>query len=108
VPALVVRIPTDYFAHEDRPPSAWTGRHRMVRLAIAIGRNALGAIFIAAGIAMLVLPGQGLLTILVGFFTLDFPGKYHLEKRLLSQRRVLSGINWLRKRARREPLRVGD
>jgi hypothetical protein len=62
--------------------------------------------FIAAGIAMLVLPGQGLLTILIGFLMLDFPGKYRVEKWLVSRRRLLGAINWLRRRAGRVPLRI--
>lgn len=106
VPALIVRIPSDYFAHEQRPPSIWTNRHAVIRLALAIGRNALGCVFIAGGIAMLVLPGQGLLTLLIGVLMLDFPGKYRFEKWLLSRRRIRGAINWLRKRGGREPFRV--
>ena len=64
--------------------------------------------FLAAGMAMLVLPGQGLLTLLMGFLLLDFPGKYRLEKWLFLRRRVREGVNWLRKRAGSEPLRVED
>lgn len=108
VPALIVRIPHDYFAQEKRPPSIWADRHTMVRLTLAIGKNALGCVFIATGAAMLVLPGQGLLTLLLGFLMLDFPGKYRLEKWLFSRRRLRAGINWLRKRAGREPLRMED
>ena len=37
------------------------------------------------GILMLVLPGQGLLTILVGLMLSDYPGKFKLEKELLKQ-----------------------
>jgi hypothetical protein len=58
---------------------------------------------------MLLLPGQGLLTILVGILITEFPGKYRLARWIITRRRVLSAINWLRKRAGREPLRVeGD
>jgi len=106
VPALIVRIPADYFAREKRPPSRWTDQHPMVRLALAIGRNALGCVFIVAGIAMLLLPGQGMLTMLLGFLLLDFPGKYRSEKWLLSRRSVCRAVNWLRRRAGRDPLRV--
>jgi hypothetical protein len=53
-----------------------------------------------------VLPGQGLLTLLLGFLLLDFPGKYALEKRLIARPRVHAAVDWLRRRARREPLEV--
>ncbi len=68
------------------------------------GKNALGYLFVLMGIAMLVLPGQGILTIMIGVTLLDFPGKYRLERWLVSRRPVLRSINWLRRCAGREPL----
>jgi hypothetical protein len=35
---------------------------------------------------------------------LDFPGKYRLERWLATRRAVWRSINWLRRRAGREPL----
>jgi hypothetical protein len=104
VPALLVRIPPDYFAHEHRPPSRWADKNRAFRLAIMIARNILGAVLIVAGVAMLILPGQGLLTVLVGIMTLEVPGKYRFEKWIISRKGVLKAINWLRKRRHKEPL----
>ena len=49
-----------------------------------------------AGIIMLALPGQGILTILVGLMLVDFPGKYGAERWVVGQRSVLKGINWIR------------
>ncbi len=106
LPAMVVRIAPDYFAHERRPPSRWAHHHPVVRVLFHIGKNAIGIVFIIAGIAMLVLPGQGLLSLVIGFFLLDFPGKYRVEKWLVRRRRVLGAINWLRTRAGREPIGV--
>ncbi len=106
MPPLVVRIRADYFAHDERPPSRWAGQHPVVRQLLRIGKNVLGYVFMLAGIAMLVLPGQGLLTLLVGFLMLDFPGKYRFEKWLVRRRYVLRPINWLRRRAGRSPLQV--
>jgi len=101
-----VRIRADYFAHSKRPPSRWADQHPLVRRILRIGKNVLGCLFILAGLAMLVLPGQGLLTLLIGFLLLDFPRKYQFEKWLLRRRYILRPINWLRRRARREPLQV--
>ena len=58
-----------------------------------------------AGFAMLLVPGQGLLTMAVGLMLSDFPGKYRLEQWLVSRASVWRSINWIRKRARREPLK---
>lgn len=99
VPAIAVRIPPDYFTHPARPAGPLADRHPLIRLALRIGTNALGALFVLAGVAMLVLPGQGLLTILIGFLMLDGPGKYRFEKWLVARRFVRRPINWLRRRA---------
>jgi hypothetical protein len=75
-------------------------RHALSRL----GRNVLGCALVAAGIAMLVLPGQGILTILVGVMLLDFLGKPRLQRWLVARRPVLRTINGLRRRAGQAPL----
>jgi hypothetical protein len=69
-----------------------------------IAKNLLGYIFVVAGIFMLVLPGQGLLTIFVGIMFLNFRGKYELERWIVSRAPVLRSINWIRRRAGRAPL----
>jgi hypothetical protein len=104
VPLLVVRIPSDYFAHGRRLRKQWAGRHSALRWVLLIGKNLFGYVFIVAGIIMLVLPGQGMLTILIGIMLLNFPGKYRLERWFVSRRPVLRSINWLRRRAGQTPL----
>jgi hypothetical protein len=106
IPALIIRIPPDYFTYKIRPPNAWANRHPVIRVAIVGGKNLLGGILALAGIIMFALPGQGLLTLLVGVFLLDFPGKYKFEKWLITRPRILNTINWLRKRRGRQPLKV--
>ena len=66
-------------------------------------RNVVGWVFVVAGIAMLVLPGQGLLSILAGLVLIDFPGKHRLELRLLGSPGVRRAMNWLRRRAGKPP-----
>jgi hypothetical protein len=55
---------------------------------------------------LLLLPGQGILTLLIGISLLDFPGKRQLEKRIARERHVLKAINWIRAKAGRPPLEV--
>lgn len=107
-PFIVRRIPADYFTHDRRPPGRFARQHWLLRLVLLIFKNLLAVVLILAGIAMLVLPGQGLLTLLVGFVLLDLPGKYHLEKRLTRQRNVHKTINWLRQRKGIAPLKIND
>jgi hypothetical protein len=56
---------------------------------------------------MLVLPGQGLLTIILGITLMNFPGKYRLERWLVSRGSTLKLINYLRRR-RGKPALVLD
>lgn len=108
VPALVVRLPADYFAHRRRPPSRLATSKPGLRLALRIGKNALGVILMLAGAAMLLMPGQGLLTLLVGFFLIDVPGKYRLERWLVRRRWVSRPINWIRRKREKKDLKVWD
>ncbi len=104
VPWLVVRIPSDYFRDKKRHPQPRAHRRSMLRWVLLIGKNLLGCLFVGAGIIMLVLPGQGMVTILIGLTLLNFPGKYRLVRWIVSRRPVLRSINRLRRRAGRPPL----
>jgi hypothetical protein len=107
-PMLVVRIPSDYFAHGRRPRKQWADRHPFVRGVLLTGKNLLGYLLIAAGLAMLVLPGQGVLTMLLGFILVDLPGKYRFERWLIARPLVLRSINRFRQRAGRDPLILNE
>jgi archaellum biogenesis protein FlaJ (TadC family) len=108
VPILAVRIPHDYFAHERRPLARTSRRHPVLRILLLIGKNILGVVFLFAGLAMLVLPGQGLLTIALGFLLLDIPGKYRLERWLVSRGAISRPLNWIRRKAGKAPLQIGS
>lgn len=108
VPLLIVRIPSDHFAHKTRRPTPRVGRRSPLRWALIVGKNLLGCVLVFAGLAMLFLPGQGLVTILIGIALLDFPGKYRLERWVVSRGAVLRSINRLRQRAGRPPLFLED
>lgn len=103
-PWAVLRIPADYFAHERRPASRLAKQHPAIRIGLIGLRTVLGVVFILAGLAMLVLPGQGLLTILIGVLLLQFPGKYRFERWLMRRRWILGPANALRGKRRKEPL----
>jgi hypothetical protein len=95
----MVKIPPNYF-HADYSPEFLSGRHPAIRLLGVIGKNVLGVLLVALGIVMSVpgVPGQGLLTILLGVMLLDFPGRRDLELKLVSRPAVLKTINKLRHR----------
>ena len=69
-------------------------------------KNVGGWLFILAGTVMLVLPGQGIITMVVGVMLIDFPGKFRLERWLAARRPLMRALNWMRRRAGRPPLQV--
>lgn len=103
LPVIVLRLPADYFASsrdEEPPPrslAGWLWR---------IGKNLIGVVFLLAGIAMLVLPGQGVLTILIGLLLINFPGKRRLERRIIGRPTILNILNTMRARRSLPPLIV--
>ncbi len=101
LPVLVIRLPADYFLR--RPVRDWPTRHPVWHLALIIGKNILGVIVLLAGLAMLVLPGQGLLTILFGLILMDFPRKRQLERHLIKIQPVRAAANWIRQGYGRPP-----
>lgn len=104
LPIVVVMLPEDYFVREKRLPARSGRKHPLFWGLVSVLKNILGLILIVAGIAMLILPGQGLVTILIGLALTNFPGKYALERRISSQRKVGATLNTVRRWAGRVPL----
>lgn len=105
-PVLIARIPENYFAERKAPRPSWRDAHPVVLFAIQFGKNFLGAVLVLAGIAMLVLPGQGILAIVLGLMLMNFPGKRRAELAMMRNKRVRGALNWIRGKAGRPPLRV--
>lgn len=103
LPIVVVELPSDYFRATERAPVPARRRHPLVWLPLVVTKNAVALAFIALGVALLVLPGQGLLTILVGLLLLDFPGKYRTERWLVTRPRIFATLNAIRTRAGKPP-----
>src|SRR5919202_7066364 len=78
IPFILVRLPENFF--DIRVPRRWMeDHHPVLRVLGHVLKNLLGGIFVFAGFLMLFLPGQGVLTMLIGVTLLDFPGKRRLE-----------------------------
>lgn len=88
VPRVLAKLPRDYLHRHDHADNA--------SIPLLVLRNLLGVVLVLLGLAMLVLPGQGLLTLLVGLLLVDFPGKLRLVRSLLSKPKVLAVVNKLR------------
>jgi hypothetical protein len=102
---IVIGWPVDHFRRAGRR-AFWADRHPAVRIAGLVSKNLAGGLLVALGIVMALpgVPGQGLLTALIGLTLLNFPGKTDLERRLISRPAVLRTINRWRARFSRPPL----
>ncbi|MCB1704610.1 MAG: hypothetical protein KDI17_07095 [Halioglobus sp.] len=106
VPWIVVRLPHDYFSREDRVAWRTSPGRPIVVLVLGVLKSLLGFLLIVLGLIMLLTPGQGILTVLIGFLLMDFPGKYRVERWLVLRPGVLRGLNWLRQRRGHQPFDV--
>jgi hypothetical protein len=103
IPFILVRLPADFF--DIRVPRPWMeDHHPVLRVLGHLVKNMVGAIFLFVGFLMLFLPGQGILTMLIGISMLDFPGKRKVEAKLIGQPTVLHAINGMREKFGKPPL----
>jgi hypothetical protein len=96
---ILVKLPANYF-QESQTGDFWKGRPHIVRILGILGKNALGVLLVVLGILLSIpgVPGQGVLTILLGIMLLDFPGRHRLEHWLVSRPKIFKAINKLRHR----------
>ena len=104
---ILVKIPADHFK-KNHKTQFWSGSKPAIHALAMIGKNILGVLLVVVGIVLSLpgVPGQGLLTILLGIMLLDFPGKHSLERKLLSRPEIVKTINRLRERFDRPPLEL--
>jgi hypothetical protein len=97
IPIVLIKMPEDYLVH---PPK------KSANTALKIGKNVLGVALLAIGVALLILPGQGVLMIIVGLLLVDFPGRQKLLRKLMAKPKVQKAITAIRKRAGKPPLQI--
>ena len=108
VPWMILRIPPDYFAGRRRPDAGGSHGNVLARAVFILAKNALGTALVLAGVLMLLLPGQGVLTILLGLSLMDFPGKFRIERWIVSRAPALRLINRFRRSRGRADLVLND
>lgn len=99
VPRFLRSIPSDYFIRRELKPV--TGQNRRFIRAL---RNFAGLLLMMLGVLLLVLPGPGYLTILIGLVVSDFAWKYRFGRWVLRRRGLRSAVDRLRERAGMAPL----
>ncbi len=104
---ILVKLPAAYFS-ASHTTEFFADRSRAVRVAGLIGKNLLGVVHLVIGVLMSLpgVPGQGILTILIGMMLLDIPGTRALEIKIVSRPKVLRTINRIRARYHKPPLEL--
>jgi hypothetical protein len=102
--AFLVRLPADYFTRG--PETRRKGNSPLTRWLRFFGKNLLAILVIALGVILSLpgVPGQGILTILLGIMLSDFPGKQKLERKIIGRPSVLSAVNKIRQRFKKPAL----
>lgn len=104
IPYIVANIPVDYFNSRKRHKITQPDSHPLIKLIIIGTKNLIGIILVLAGIIMLFTPGQGLLSILFGLMIMNYPGKYRLERWIISRPLIWKAVNSLRQKHNKRPL----
>ena len=104
IPFVLAMLPADYFSHQARPRHRWAAKHPLAWIVYLVIKNVFGVLLVALGLLLLLLPGQGLLSILAGIILMNIPGKFRLVRWIVRRPTVQSSINWLRRIANRPPL----
>ena len=100
---LIVRMPADYFVR-GRTPTGPTWKHVL----LLILKNVAGVVLVLVGIVLSLpgIPGQGVLTILVGLMLTDIPGVRALERWIVRRGPVKRALDGIRKKFGKAPLEV--
>jgi hypothetical protein len=98
VPVTLARLPKDYFVRDAVASSA--------PMPLRVLKNVLGVLIVLVGVLMLILPGQGIITIALGLGLVDFPGRRRVELAVIGRPGVIKSVNALRQKFRREPLEL--
>jgi hypothetical protein len=106
---LLITLPATYFL-ESHVRELWVDHHPVVRVLLHVVKNLVGLGVVVAGLVLLVtgIPGQAVVTLLLGVMLLDFPGKTRLERKLVSYPWLLQRVNRLRGRFDRPPLVIDE
>ena len=104
IPWIIARLPINYFIRHRQLFAESHSRHPLVARLTFVLRNFVGIVFLVAGIVMLILPGQGIITILIGISFMDYTQKHHLVDYFVRRQTVIRLLHWIRKKEKKPPL----
>lgn len=102
IPWGICKLDPHFFIHLHKHKQK-EDEHPLIFILLRILRYFFGLLLLTAGLLMLFLPGQGLLTIILGISLLDFPGKRTVIDWLLQRPSIQKALNWIRRKGNKEP-----
>jgi hypothetical protein len=102
IPVIICRLPDNYFLQLHKHNTIMD-KHPLLIIILRLLRYLFGTILLTAGLLMLFLPGQGLLTMILGLSLLDFPGKQKAVDALLQILSIQNTLNWIRSKGNKNP-----
>ncbi len=96
IPVVIGKMPEDYFTKKQT--RLLKARSLWIRWFLFVVINVVGLIFVMAGLIMFFIPGQGILTMVLGLALMSFPGKRRIESAVIMQPKVQQALNWIRKK----------
>ncbi len=103
-PWLVAQLPQDYFLSKaasslttNKPAGEFTAVS-LCRGIIKFARNVLGVSIIGLGLILMLTPGPGLVTLVLGFSLCEFSCKQRLLGQWINHPTVFLALNWMRLR----------
>ncbi len=100
IPWYIGRLPPDFF--HILQTQGIDHQNKRTTLGLLL-QNCIGVLLIIAGFIMLFMPGQGILTILIGMLCMSFPGKLRLILYLVNRPSIRTSLNWTRKKMKQKP-----
>ena len=91
---VIVRLPDDYFVIDYPASNKHSGN--LIDLALRVAKNLFGFLLIICGIILLFIPGQGLVTIVLGAWIIDLPWIIKIKRKFVYSRLVKGALNWIR------------
>lgn len=102
IPLLVARLPRNFFQLTAKSNRSNVRKFTLRNAILSLLRNITGFALLLAGIAMLFLPGQGIITIIIALATMSFPLKNELIYKLTRKHSVQQALDWMRKKMKKE------
>lgn len=91
---VIVQLPDDYFLNDSSVLNKRSGN--LIDLVLRVAKNLFGFLLIICGIILLFIPGQGLVTIVLGAWIMDLPWIIKIKRKFVYSRLVKRTLNWIR------------